>query len=163
MLNADENDAEVMNMEEEKVEKAAEAAGETAIAEPEEPAVEGKARVKSKKKVIRKRKSRKEKENPLSSAIRLAVESGRVGFGSRKAVKDLLLGKVKLVVVAGNAPPALAESVSRYGELSSIPIVEFPGKSLDLGSICGRPFPVSVLAVYEEGVSNIMDFGKAKK
>jgi large subunit ribosomal protein L30e len=150
-------------MEDEPVEKAKEKlAGETTVAEPEGPAAEEVVRIKSKNKVIRKRKSRKEKENPLSSAIRLAVESGKVGFGSRKGVKDLLLGKAKLIVVAGNVPPQLAEDVSRYGQISEIPIVQFPGKSLELGSICGRPFPVSVLAVYEAGVSNILDFGKKK-
>ncbi|MBN2122005.1 50S ribosomal protein L30e [Candidatus Micrarchaeota archaeon] len=147
-------------MEEEKVEKAEKLAGETTIADTEEEAVEEKARIKSKNKVIRKRKSRKEKENPLSSAIRLAVESGKVGFGSRKGIKDLLFGKAKLIVVAGNVPPQLAEDVSRFGKISGIPVVEFPGKSLELGSICAKPFPVSVLAVYEEGVSNIMEFGK---
>jgi len=141
-------------MEEEKVEKA-EVAGETP-----EPAV--RTQIKSKNKVIRKRKSKKEKENPLSSAIRLTVESGKVGFGSRKGLKELLLGSVKLVVIAGNVPPALMEDVKRYGEISEIPLVEFPGTSIELGSICGRPFPVSVLAVYDEGVSNIMEFGKKK-
>jgi large subunit ribosomal protein L30e len=143
-----------MEMEEEKVEKA-KLAGETTLKEPRE-------RVKSKNKVIRKRKSKKEKENPLSSAVRLTVESGKVGFGSRKGLKDLLLGSVKLVVVAGNVPPSLAEDVRRYGEISGIPLVEFPGTSLELGSICGKPFPVSVLAVYDEGVSNILEFGKKK-
>jgi large subunit ribosomal protein L30e len=145
-------------MEDEKVEMADEA-GETAagIGFAEDK------RVKSKNKVIRKRKSKKETENPLAGAIRLAVESGKVGFGSRTSVKDLLLGKAKMVVVADNVPPALSEDVKRYGGISEIPIVQFPGKSLELGSICGKPFPISVLAVYDEGVSNIMEFGKRKK
>ena len=143
-------------MEEEKVEKAP-MAGETP-----EPETRKRIQIKSKNKVIRKRKSKKEKENPLSSAIRLAVESGKVGFGSRKGMKELLLGSVKLVVLAGNVPPALAEDVKRYGQISEIPLVDFPGTSLELGSICGRPFPVSVLAIYDEGVSNIMEFGKKK-
>jgi large subunit ribosomal protein L30e len=143
-------------MEEEKVEKAEEEkAGET-------PEKELRVQVKSKNKVIRKRKSKKEKENPLSSAIRLTVESGKVGFGSRNGIKDILLGNLKLVVLAGNVPPALAEDVNRYGQLSGIPLVEFPGTSIELGSICGKPFPVSVLVVYDPGVSNIMEFGKKK-
>ena len=121
-----------------------------------------KSQVKSKDKVIRKRKSKKEKENPLSGAIRLAVESGKVGFGSRRGIRELLMGNAKLAVVAGNVPPELAEDARRYGGISGIPMVDFPGTSLELGSICGKPFPVSVLVVYEEGVSNIMEFGKKK-
>ena len=147
-------------MEEEKVEKAAELAGETTVA-PEEPTK--RVRIKSKHKVIRKRQSKKEKEDPLSSAIRLAVESGKVGFGSRKGVKDILMGNIKLAVVAANVPISLSEDVERFGELSDVPLVVFPGTSLELGAICGKPFPVSVLAVYEEGVSSILEFGKKKK
>lgn len=142
---------------EEKVEKA-KLAGETTLDAP----AAAKIQVKSKDKVIRKRKSKKEKENPLSGAIRLAVESGKVGFGSRKGIRELLMGTAKLAVVAGNVPSELAEDARRYGELSGIPMVEFPGTSIELGSICGKPFPVSVLVVYEEGASNIMDFGKKK-
>ncbi len=144
-------------MEEEKVEKA-KLAGGTTVTE----VAETKTRLKSKHKVIRKRKSKKEKENPLSSAIRLAVESGKVGFGSRKGIKDILMGNIKLAVIASNVPPSLAEDVRRFGEISEIPLVMFPGTSIELGSICGKPFPVSVLAVYEEGVSNILEFEKKK-
>ncbi|MFP3950308.1 MAG: 50S ribosomal protein L30e [Candidatus Micrarchaeia archaeon] len=111
---------------------------------------------------MRKRKSKKEKENPLFSAIRLAVESGKVGFGSRKGIRDLALGKTKLIVLAGNTPQNLKEDIHRYSDLSEIPRVNFPGSSLELGSICGKPFPVALLAVYDEGVSNIMEFGKKK-
>ncbi|MBD3389963.1 50S ribosomal protein L30e [Candidatus Micrarchaeota archaeon] len=142
-------------MEEEKKVEKAEEAGETTV-------VERKERVKSKNKVIRKRKSKKEKENPLFSAIRLAVESGKVGFGSRKGLRDLALGKTKLIVIAGNTPQDLQEDVNRYAELSEILRVDFPGSSLELGSICGKPFPVALLAVYDGGVSNIMEFGKKK-
>ena len=145
-------------MEEEKVEKV-KLAGETTV----EPVSTARVRIKSKNKVIRKRKSKKEKENPLSSAIRLAVESGKVGFGSKKAIKDILMGKLKLAVIASNVPVSLFEDAERFGALSDIPLVVFPGTSVELGSICGKPFPVSVIAVYEEGVSNILEFGKKKK
>lgn len=139
------------------------------MAEEEKKAEEAKEeasapeRVKSKKKVIRKRKSKKEKENPLSAAIRLTVESGKVGYGSRKGVRALLTGKTKMVVLAQNAPRDLAEDVSKFGHLSEIPVVAFPGTSIELGSICGKPFPVLVLAIYEEGVSPILEFGEKKK
>ncbi|MEM4272312.1 MAG: 50S ribosomal protein L30e [Candidatus Bilamarchaeaceae archaeon] len=150
-----------MDMEDEVVEKANESveteAGETPVAEKP-----GKGKVKSKQKVIRKRKGRKEKENPLAGAIRLAVESGKVEFGSKKGIRNLLLGKPKLVVIAKNSRPGLLSDVARYSAFSDIPLVEFEGTSIELGSICGKPFSVSLLAVYDPGASNIMDFGKKK-
>jgi large subunit ribosomal protein L30e len=153
---------EVMNMEEELVEKADEFV-ETEAGETPEAKAPGRGRIKSKQKVIRKRKSKKEKENPLAGAIRLAVESGKVEFGSRKGIRNLLLGKAKLMVIAKNSPRELAADVARYGALSHIPIVEFEGTSIELGSICAKPFSVALLAVYDPGVSNIMDFGKKKE
>jgi len=115
------------------------------------------------KKVVRRRKTKKESENPLTVAIRLTVESGKVGYGSRKGVRALLTGQTKLVVLAQNAPAELSEDVEKFGKLSEIPVVPFPGTSIELGSICGKPFPVLVLAIYEEGVSPILEFGGKEK
>ncbi len=131
---------------------------------PEEEGKEEKKRgsraKREKKKVVRKRKSQKERENPLSAAMRLAVESGKVEFGSKAGLRDLLLGKTKMVIVARNAPKPLREDVEKYGKLSGVPVVEFPGTSIEMGSICGKPFPVLLLTVRNEGVSNILDFAK---
>ena len=131
--------------------------------EKEEPKEKTKKKIKSKKKVIRKRRTKKEKEKPLSSAVRLAVESGKVEFGSRNATRALITGKSKAVVIASNAPKLLRENTDKYGNLSSILVIEFDGTSRELGSVCGKPFPVLMLAIYEEGVSPILTFSKNKK
>lgn len=144
-------------------EKKEEKAGEVVETESGKPETKKRGRAKrEKKEVVRKRKALKEREDPLSAALRLAVESGKVEFGSRSGVKDLLLGKTKMVLVAKNAPKALREDVEKYGKLSRIPVVEYPGTSMEMGSICGKPFPVLVLTVRNEGVSNILDFAKKK-
>lgn len=115
-----------------------------------------------KKEVVRKRKSQKERENPLSAALRLSVESGEVELGSKSSIRDLLLGKTKMAVLAKNAPRTVREDLLKYGKLSQIPVLEYPGTSIELGSVCGRPFPVIALSVRKEGVSNILDFAKKK-
>jgi len=114
------------------------------------------------KKAVRKRKSKKEKESPFSSALRLAVESGKVEFGSKAGLKNALTGNVKLIVLATNTPKETLDSVVKYSTASNIPLIQFEGSSMELGSICGKPFPVSVLSIYEEGASNIMDLAKKK-
>ncbi|MFA5411766.1 MAG: 50S ribosomal protein L30e [Candidatus Micrarchaeia archaeon] len=130
--------------------------------EPMEKKGKGSRARRQKKEVVRKRKSQKERENPLSAAIRLAVESGKVGFGSNESMRDLLLGKTKMAVIAKNAPVHVKEDAGKFGGLSGIPVVEFPGTSIELGSICGKPYPVLLLTVREAGVSNILDFAKKK-
>ena len=141
------------------------AAGEEALAESEAPEDlfeemygEGEKSGKKKvKKVVRRRKTKKEKEKPLTAAIRLAVESGKVGFGARAGMKSGLLGKAVLLVVATNTPSGIKESVQHYSGISGIPLIVFEGTSMELGSVCGKPFPVSVLSVYDAGASPIME------
>ncbi|MBU0591300.1 50S ribosomal protein L30e [Candidatus Micrarchaeota archaeon] len=112
------------------------------------------------KKVVRRRKTKKDRENPLTVAIRLAVESGKVDFGARTGIMASLLGKAKLFVLSGNTPIDVKSKVERFSTASNIPFITFEGSSMELGSVCGKPFPVSVLSIYEEGTSNIMKLVK---
>lgn len=139
--------------EKEEVEEISEEAAmsDTAAAEKNEK--------KKEKKVVRRRKT-KEKENPLAVAIRLVVESGKVEFGVRSGLFALLGGKAKLFVVAENTPEEYLKKIQQSAEKSKIPVIVFPGTTMELGAICGKPFPVSVLSVYEVGHSNIMDYAK---
>jgi len=124
---------------------------EEEIEETEEPKKKTK-----KKKVVRRRKSKKEKEKPLTGAIRLAVETGKVTFGARRGIKESMLAKSKLFVLASNAPKEIKKNLEQYSGVSGVPIINFEGTSLELGSVCGRPYPVSVLSVQDEGTSNIL-------
>lgn len=130
--------------------------------EDEEKIEEEKAeeKPKKKKKVVRRRKTKKERENPLTTAVRLAVESGKVEYGSKKGTTASLLGGVRLFVVAGNTPAETMDKVKNYAKQSNIPVIIYPGSSMELGSVCGRPFPISVLSVYDVGTSNIMELAK---
>ena len=138
--------------EEEKVEATEETTEEPVEAVEEKP--------KKKKKVVRRRKTKKERENPLTTAVRLAVESGKVEFGTRRGVSASLNAKAKHFVVADNTPEDVKVQVHKYAELSEVPVIDFPGSSMELGSVCGRPFPVAVLSVYDAGNSNIMELAK---
>jgi len=131
------------------------------MADEEEPeTAEEEEKPKKKKKVIRRRKTKKEREKPITVAVRLAVESGKVKFGARTGIAASLLGKAKLFVLASNTPKETREKVERYAKISNIPFINFDGTSMELGSVCGRPFPISVLSVYDEGSSNIMELLK---
>jgi len=120
---------------------------------------EAKSPKRFRKKVVRRRKSKKEKENPLTAAIRLAVESGKVDFGYRSG---LSAGQAKLFVVAANVPAEVRTKIVSFAEKSSVSIFEFPGTTMDLGSVCGKPFPVSVLSVFDQGSSNLLSFVQKK-
>ena len=98
----------------------------------------------------------------IGRAIRLAVDTGRVKFGSRDAVKAALNGEAKLIVLASNCPQRTRGDIEYYSKLSKIATLEFSGTSLELGSVCGKPFPVAALSIYDVGTSNIEEAVKGK-
>lgn len=149
-----------MPEEENDMEAAETADTETAEAPEEEETAEAAPKEKKKKKVVRRRKTKKERENLLTAAIRLAVESGKVEFGARTGIAASILGKAKLFVLASNTPEEYRTDLQGYAKKAKIPVVEFEGSTMELGSVCGKPFPISILSVFEAGTSNIMDFVK---
>lgn len=92
----------------------------------------------------------------LQRSIRLAVDSGKVTLGSQRAVQHALHGDAKLVVISKNCPTEVAKDLKHYCNLSEVRILDFNGTSIELGTVCGKPFPVSALSVVEEGDSDIL-------
>jgi len=93
----------------------------------------------------------------VNKAIYSAMKTGKVVLGSRRSLNFLKLGKAKLVIVASNTPKDLREVVDYYSKLTLIPVYTYKGTSLDLGRVCGKPFPVMMMAIREPGDSNIME------
>lgn len=93
----------------------------------------------------------------MNKAIRMAVDTGEVKFGARDTIKDASSGKAKLIIISANCPKQTREAVDRNAKMSSVPVLVYDGSSIELGSLCGKPFPVSALSVIDAGNSNIMD------
>lgn len=93
----------------------------------------------------------------VDRGIRIAVDTGVVTLGSEKSIQALKLGKGKLVVVAKNSPEDIKEDVAHYAKLSEIPVYTYDGTSVDLGSVCGKPFTVATLVIKEPGDSTILE------
>lgn len=80
------------------------------------------------------------------------MRTGKVLVGTRQAIKASKRGVAKLVIVASNCPADVKKQIAE----GSVPIYEFPGLSVDLGPICGKPFIVSALTIVDAGDSDIM-------
>ena len=93
----------------------------------------------------------------VDRGIRVAVDTGTVILGSDKSVQALKLGKGKLVIIASNCPEETREDVMHYSKLSDIPVYTYEGSSVDLGSVCGKPFTVATLIIRDPGDSTILE------
>jgi large subunit ribosomal protein L30e len=93
----------------------------------------------------------------VDRGIRVAVDTGDVTLGSEKSIQSLKLGKGQLTVVAENSPKEILEDVEYYSKLSEIPIHTYNGTSVELGSVCGKPFTVATLVINDPGDSTILE------
>jgi large subunit ribosomal protein L30e len=96
----------------------------------------------------------------VDQELRLALSTGKVQLGSKAVVRELRRGRAKLAIVSSNCPREARETIDNYGKLSEIPVMEHPKDSVDLGTLCGKPFPVSAMVINDPGDSKILDLVK---
>jgi large subunit ribosomal protein L30e len=96
----------------------------------------------------------------VNKAIATVVKTGKVLLGTKKAVENAKLGRARLIVAASNCPRNILEEITYYGKLSNVPVSIYKGTSIDLGAVCGKPYPVSALTVREPGDSDILRLGE---
>jgi large subunit ribosomal protein L30e len=92
----------------------------------------------------------------LNKAIRMAVDTGKAELGADRSVKNALNARAKAIVVAKNCPKETRQDLVHYARMSNVPVIEFSGGSIELGVVCGKPFPISAMSVLEEGNSDIL-------
>ncbi len=99
----------------------------------------------------------------INIEIRRTVDTGKVDFGENQTEKNILKGNGELIIISSNTKKLVKEKLEHYSKLSEIPFYEFKGTSVELGSVCGKPFPVSVLTVLNKGKSKILEINKPEE
>ncbi len=93
----------------------------------------------------------------IKDSISAVIRTGKVVIGSKKVITALLSSNLNLIILSNNCPKELREGVVYYSKLSNTPHHITESNSLEFGSICGKPFPVSALGISEQGDSNILE------
>ncbi len=93
----------------------------------------------------------------VEKAIRTAVDTGEVIFGERETLRAVRNNEVKLVIMAENCPPELERDLKHFARLCDVSVYEFSGTGVELGSVCGKPFIISMLGVVKAGDSDILE------
>ena len=103
----------------------------------------------------------------INKEIRRAVDTGKVIFGWRSTERNILKGNGKLVILSANAPKPITEKAGHLARVSELQIFDFKGTASELGSVCGKPFVVSIMLVQDEGKSKVLELleqgGKMQK
>ena len=89
----------------------------------------------------------------LNHALKVALETGKVRLGLTETREAATAKKARLVIVARTCPDPKLRSERAIGK---VPIYHFDGSAVDLGQACGKPFPVSAMAILDPGSSAIL-------
>lgn len=93
----------------------------------------------------------------LARDIRLAVDTGKVVLGTREVMRSVSGNSAKLIVVAANGEKDAVRDILHECSVAGIKAVKIEGSSVELGTLCGKPYPVSAIAVIDEGHSSILE------
>jgi len=87
----------------------------------------------------------------FNKILRITIQTGKVSIGSRQTVKAVDNYQAKVVVLASNCPADVRDRVT-----GKVPVVDFPGIGVELGTVCSKPFAVAAMAVEDPGDSKIL-------
>ena len=86
--------------------------------------------------------------------IKNVLSSGSVTVGSNTTKTACIQGEVSLVIVAANCPLAYIQEMKSNHPEVVLHQLDFANR--DLGTACGKPFPVAVIGIKDAGSSEIL-------
>ncbi len=92
----------------------------------------------------------------FNNQIRVALRTGKVEFGCKKTDELVRTEKVRIVILASNCPEPRKSKILHNAKLSKVPTYMYPGTSLELGSLCEKPFIVAAISIRDPGDSEIL-------
>ncbi len=92
----------------------------------------------------------------LNKALRKTIRTGKVLIGSNVSIDAVKNDSSRTVVLAANCPLNIRAEIQDSGTQ----IIEYPGRSVDLGVACGKPFTIATLTILDPGSSDIMQVFK---
>lgn len=95
-------------------------------------------------------------QKQLEKTLRTVIKTGKCVFGQRAIAKGLK--GAKLVIASTSLEGAKRKELIATCESLGVPVLTFPGNSVRLASLCGRPFRISALAVKNAGDADLKPF-----
>jgi large subunit ribosomal protein L30e len=78
--------------------------------------------------------------------LREALKHKELTFGTRETLRNLKLGKVKIVILAKDCQESTKKAVLYYSSLKKIDIIPMEQDSKEIAQLCKKNYPVSILS-----------------
>ncbi|MHA2367028.1 MAG: 50S ribosomal protein L30e [Candidatus Hodarchaeales archaeon] len=110
----------------------------------------------------KKRRGSKDKDEiDIGKSIAMAVRSGKTAKGAKTAIQHSRTGNAKAFIITTNTPKEIISELKyNISFKPEIKLIEYDKTSIDLGAAIGRPHPVSVLTIFDEGDSKILELAE---
>ncbi|MGQ9468424.1 MAG: 50S ribosomal protein L30e [Nitrososphaerales archaeon] len=92
-------------------------------------------------------------EKDLEKTLRTVIKTGKFVIGAKEVSRSIKGSKI--VIYSSSSPKKWVSEVVNTCKSLAIPLIEFKGTSADLGRICGRPFPISAIAIKSPGEGDL--------
>jgi len=80
--------------------------------------------------------------------LKEAIKSGKgLVFGTERTLKKLKMNELKKVYVSSNCPEDVLSDLEHYAKIHGVELVKLKENNEELGIICKKPFPISVLSL----------------
>ena len=83
----------------------------------------------------------------ITKLIKTKMKENKIILGYRTVIKSIKTSRPELIVFANNIPEDKKRMIEHNAKIAKIEIKEYSSDGVNLGLICGKPFPVSVLAI----------------
>jgi large subunit ribosomal protein L30e len=83
----------------------------------------------------------------LTDIIQDAIQHKKIIIGYKKVTKAIKNDIPKLVVLAENIPEEMKKEIEHSAKVLNIKVEIIDKSSVELGTLCGKPFPVAALAI----------------
>ncbi|HLC74762.1 MAG TPA: ribosomal L7Ae/L30e/S12e/Gadd45 family protein [Candidatus Nanoarchaeia archaeon] len=82
--------------------------------------------------------------------VKQAIKEGNAVIGLQRTLKLLKQKKIKKIFLASNTAKLTKEDIAHYSKLANVTVADLELKNEDLGTICKKPFSISVISVRSE-------------
>ena len=82
-----------------------------------------------------------------SSDIKKMIKAGNIVIGTERALKSLKLGKIQKIFLSSNCPVKVEKDITYYAGMVGAEAIKLEYPNDELGTICKKPFSISVLAL----------------
>jgi large subunit ribosomal protein L30e len=79
----------------------------------------------------------------VEEIVKKALKENRIIFGYRESLKYIRNNAPEVVIIAKNAPEKIRKVILN----SNVKFIIFEGSSKELGTICGRPHPITTIVI----------------